>query len=547
MQPTRILLGVLAAGIALAVSSAAEGPVAPSQISTPAQPAPTVPANPSANQPVPVAQPEAAPASPGSTLAAPGQQLRQISLEDAIQTALEHNLDIQIELKNPEIFQYTLNEAYSVYEPALTFSYSHDFNSSPGGINVEGLKRPSTEIDSDSFASSLGPGLSGYLPGTGLRYQLNGNTSRSKFDPPGTEQYNAGAGISLRQPLLRDFWTDQPRTTIALNKRNVKIADWAFRQQVLTTVNNVEQAYYNLIFARENIRVQEKALELADRLLVENSKRVEVGQMAPLEEQQAKSQAATSRAALVEARRAYEAQENILKGLLTDDYAKLHGVRLEPTENLLSIPPSYDLAESWRKAFALRPDLQQLRLDLEKRDITLKFDFNQLFPALDLVGSYGRNGLNVSYGTALDDIANETNPRYSYGVVLSVPLGNISARNRYKVGKAEKKQALLRYKKLEDDILIQVDDSVKQVQASYERIQATHEARLFAEAALQAEQKKLESGKSTSFNVLQLQRDLTAARFEEIRALAEYNNALAQLAFREGSTLDRHHINVNTH
>jgi outer membrane protein TolC len=121
----------------------------------------------------------------------------------------------------------------------------------------------------------------------------------------------------------------------------------------------------------------------------------------------------------------------------------------------------------------------------------------------------------------------------------------VSARNRYQSSKAEKEQSILRLKNFEQTVMIEVDDALKQAQTSFQRVDATRQARAFAELALDAEQRKFESGRSTSFFVLQYQRDLTAARYQEIRALAEYNNTLAQLALREGTILDRHRLDIS--
>jgi outer membrane protein TolC len=144
----------------------------------------------------------------------------------------------------------------------------------------------------------------------------------------------------------------------------------------------------------------------------------------------------------------------------------------------------------------------------------------------------------------LADLPRGRNPHYSYGVLLDIPLGNRAARARYKSAKAGQQQSLLDYKRLEQQIMVQIDDAVKFIRSSFERVEATRAARAFAQEALSAEQKKLENGKSTSFLVLQAQRDLTQRRSEEIKALADYNNALAQLAWREGTTLERHKIQM---
>jgi outer membrane protein TolC len=292
------------------------------------------------------------------------------------------------------------------------------------------------------------------------------------------------------------------------------------------------------------MKVQEAALALAERLLYENRKKVEVGQLAPLDEKQAESQAASSRADLLVAQQAMDAQENILKSLITDNYTTWHAVRVIPAENLVAIPPILNLQDSWEKALRQRPDVVQARLDLQRSEITVRLDRNQLFPQLDLIGQYGYAGTGQEFSGALGQIQDKANPYWYYGASLSYPIGNIAARNAFKTAKAQKVQSELVLKQKEQTVLISVDDAVKTVQTGFARVEATREARQFAQAALDAEQKKLENGKSTSFFVLQYQRDLTTARFQEIQALANYNNSLAQLALQEGSTFERHQLNV---
>ena len=196
----------------------------------------------------------------------------------------------------------------------------------------------------------------------------------------------------------------------------------------------------------------------------------------------------------------------------------------------------------------LRPDLKQAKLDLERQGIQLKYDYNQLFPQLDVAGSYGygAGGLTtVSFGDAFSDITSRDFPHYNVGVTFSIPLSNRRARYNYKTSKMSVEQALLSVKKLEQSILTEIDNAIVTAKASYERVSATRDAREYAEAALEAEQKKLQSGKSTSFVVLQLQRDLTSARSSEISALADYNKSLSNLSFSEGTTLIRRNVDLD--
>jgi HAE1 family hydrophobic/amphiphilic exporter-1 len=193
----------------------------------------------------------------------------------------------------------------------------------------------------------------------------------------------------------------------------------------------------------------------------------------------------------------------------------------------------------------MRPDLLQAKLDIERQGVNIKYNYNQLFPELDLVGTYGRNAAGFpDYGSALGQIREGTLPYYSYGGVLTFPIGNTGARAAYKSSKLTMEQMVLTLKKLEQTIMVQIDNDIKQAESSYQQVAATRTAREYAAAALDAEQKKLDSGKSTTYTVLQMQRDLTTARGNEIQALDNYNKALSQLSLDEGSTLQRLSINI---
>jgi outer membrane protein TolC len=474
--------------------------------------------------------------------------IRPITLAEAVTLALEHNFDIQIERFNPEIARYSLSINYGAYDPVWTAQGLHRYTLSPGGIDAQARPFQGNEADSDEFTTSL----SGLLP-TGMSYQLTGRASDQYGTRPDIvlgsradfENSTANAAAAtLTQPLLRNFWIDTPRANIYISKNRLKYSEQALRFQLMRTINAVEQSYYNLIFARENVKVQEAALFSADRLVQENKKKVEVGAMAPLDERSAEAKASFSKSQLIDAQRDVEQKENILKHLITDKYVEWHELRLLPAESLVAIPEVLNLQQSWQNGMRLRPDLAQARLDLERSEILVKLDFNQRFPSLDLIGQYGYQGQGREFSGALGNISDTENPFWYYGAQIRYPLGSRVERNNYKTSKVQKKQAELLLKQKEQVVLVEIDDAVKQIRSSFERITATRDARLFAEAALDAEQKKLENGKSTSYEVLLKQRDLTRGRFDEIQALSEYNNALSQLAFREGTTLDRHNLGV---
>jgi outer membrane protein TolC len=425
----------------------------------------------------------------------------------------------------------------------LRGAVNHANDISPGGIDEQNRTFTSTETDRDRV---LG-GLTGVLP-TGLTYDLSGDFVDSHGIAPLPEGpfENASGTVALRlqQPLLRNLWVDERRLNIQVNKKRLKISELAWRAQLMETVTRVELGFYDLLLARESVNVQEQALRLAEELLAANRERIRQGVLAALDEKQAESQVSVQRSLVLSAQRAVNVQENVLKGLLSDNLAQWADVSLQPSGDLTAVPQKVQRKESWERGLANRPDLLQAREDLQRLGYVVRFTRNQLFPQLDAVGSYGHTGSDREFSGAFGQVRRASSPFHSYGLLMSLPLGNKFARENFKLSKSEREQGELRLKQLEQDVLLQLDDAVKVVETNFERVGTTRQAREFAEVALQAEQTKMDNGKSSSFVVLQLQKDLTSARSEEIRALAEYNKALAQLALREGSVLDRHKLDV---
>ncbi|HNQ73303.1 MAG TPA: TolC family protein [Verrucomicrobiota bacterium] len=507
-------------------------------------------------------------------------QHRMLSLGDCIRIALEHNLDVQISRMDPEIAGFSLKSAYAGYDPTFSLSGRHNYELSPGGLDEQSRAYTGTESEIDSFNGSLG----GLLP-WGTRYTFgatvsdrSGNSPGAVIDPgnsfittnaiydintglPSGYLYstnygtlptrnpfeNAAANVGffeLRQPLLKDFWVDGTRLQIFLNRKNLQRSEVQLRSQIIQTITAVEEAYYNFIYSEETVKVQEKALELAQRLVAENRRRVEVGALAPLDERQAESEAASRQADLLEARSNRGTQQRALKNLLSDDYAAWLTTEIHPTDTLRAVPQPLSLQDSWRRGMADRPDLQQARIDVQMQEKRVVYADNQRYPQLDLVGDIGYAGSARNTGQAFKQVRNLDNTYYAYGAQLTIPLGNIGARNNYKAARTTRDQLELVLKQLEQNAMIEIENAIAVARSSLERVDATRQARAYAEEALRAEEMKLEKGKSTSFVVLDLQSKLTAARSAEIRALADYNIALARLARFEGSTLERHGVEL---
>jgi outer membrane protein len=493
---------------------------------------------------------------PVSTNAA-GRAVVRLSLQQAVALALQNNLALRVERYNPVLAEYNRRGLYGVYDPIFDVrAQRSQADRESGGFNQatgNEFNSSSTEVD------SLEPSLSGYLP-TGMRYGISHDISQVDatrnrllftnslgdlvFRSVTDRSYSASAAITATQPLLRNFWIDQERLAIKLGKRDVRISELTFEQRLMEVVTSVEKAYYQLIAARELIRATEADVLVKQQLFEENRRRVEVGKMAPLDEKQAQAQLALSRVTLYDVIGQAAEAEALLKGLLQDDFVSHINTELDLTDRLLALPPSIEIFDAFREAVQKRPDLHALRVALEQREIQLKFTRNQLFPALDLFGTYGANGLDRNLHSALEDVERRNFPNYAYGLSLSFPLTFQRERNQHKAAKAALEQQILAFKLAEEGVIREVDSQIRLVQTTWAQIPLRRESVVFQEAALEAERRKVAAGTSTSFAVLELASDLAQARQDEIGTLRTYNQALADLAFRKGTTLERWRIDL---
>jgi outer membrane protein TolC len=227
-----------------------------------------------------------------------------------------------------------------------------------------------------------------------------------------------------------------------------------------------------------------------------------------------------------------------------------------PSDGLIVVPRRFHLVTSWDRGLINRPDLAQLNYEVKNAQVNVKYRRNQLFPSLDVVGSYGRRGSSsletfppssipsASFSEAWDQLTHGDAPRDMVGLILTFPLSLTGERASFRESKLLRQQAELRVKEKEELIMREVADAIQFARSSYDRLQAAREAIRFAEQALAAEEQKLIAGKSTVFFVLQLQTDVATARTREILARRDYNVALAQLDFAEGAILEQEKIDI---
>ena len=471
-------------------------------------------------------------------------QVRKLTLEECIGLALENNLDLKIEKIARREARLDGAIARGGYDPtfALSAKRAHEETAGESAGTASGaLDVLGAETDSDSWEASVG----GATALGGLSYEIGARLGESSGVREGNpfDTSTGSAGITLTQPLLKGFKTDDTRYRVAVADKQSAEALAQLEGRLQEILAQVETAWCALVRAREGIRVQEDAVRLAAQLFEDNRRKVQIGALSMLDEKQAESQAAAARADLSSARRAYAEACNQLKSLVFADHRNFRGLELVAIGDLAAEPVATDAEAAGARALESRPDLRQARLALERQGLVADYQRNQTLPSLDLVGGYGlAAGSEDSYGSAVDRIGSADEPYWTAGVTLSFPLGNRAAKNRHAQSLAAAEKSALQLRQLEETALVEVDNAISSVETGLERVQATKEARTYAEQALAAEQRKFESGKSTSFVVLQLQRDLTGARKAEIEALADYNQQLSALALAEGSMLARHGV-----
>jgi len=476
--------------------------------------------------------------------------VKSLTLQECFERALANNLDIKIERFNPSIAQWGIVHEQGVYDPVWQVQGSYQANSQP--LDPEQARELGVDtMDSREFDS--GTSLGGRLP-SGAQYQLAASDSRFAGTIVSNAVFNGQVGITITQPLLKDFGFGVNSADIRIARKNRAISVENLSRQVINTISDVENAYYDLEFAIEDHKAKVEDFNGAKSLLEENRKRAAVGFMAPFEVTQAEAGVAEREDAVIIARRAVEEREIALKRLITQDVTEFDNVRLVPVDLPLARTVELDKVQSIRTALKERPDYRAAQADLERQHIIVQYTQNQLWPQVNLQGGYGFNGrsgigvTNVpaagSLGGLIDDLARAQHPYWTVGLVVSVPLGNRQAHSDYRSARLRAEQAVVNLKRLEQDIIAEVENAIGQVRASLDRLDATHGATRLAQASLKAEETKLRAGISTSFLVLQVRTQLADTRTAEIRARADYNKSLVDLARAEGTTLQKHNITL---
>lgn len=497
----------------------------------------------------PIAAPEPA------ELRIEGDAIR-LPLEQAVELALRRNLGLVVERYSREQARQGIFQNLGIYDLLAAAELEHSDSELPTASSLD-----ASEIEEDRADFSVSQLLSsGALLSLGWGNRRTESNSRfAEFNP----SYRSTPTFSLTQPLLRNFGRLATERTLTIARTNDSISRETFELQVTSTVQQTENAYWNLVGARAQLGVAEESLALTRELHEQNQVRVDVGTLAPLELVQSEAGIATREEEIIIARAVVEDAEDELRRLLALDQGELWTMTITPETSPEREPLTIALDESIAAALRERPELISQRLVIETARLESAYFSNQKKPQLDLNARYGFGGVGGTllvdpitgeplvrpieggFSDALEQITGIDFPSWAIGLTFSMPIQNRAARAQSTIADLELERAEAALKDLEQTVITEVRRAARAVETAREVITSARVSSRLAEKNLDAERKRYENGMSTSFQILEIQEDLTAARSREVtavtgyrRALAEFYRAMGRLLEESGVTLD---------
>jgi outer membrane protein len=543
-----------------------------------------------------------------------------LSLQDAIALALENSMDIVVQRYTPWIADVSLLKARAggfgygtpgsiavgstanlpelYYDPFLTqvmgFSdattpIANPFISGTAGTGVSAGANTAQPLFSHSAFYNTSYSQS-FVTGTSLNVTWDNtrasSTAANFFNP----YVQSSLSIGIQQQLLAGRGRDINRRNIIITENNRKIADLAFAQQAITTVTNTITAYWELVYARENVNVEKQAVTVSDKLYNDNKKQLEIGTMAPLDVTRAESELATDRQNLIVAQTIQLQDELVLKNYISKDpmASNLLDVEIIPTDKPES-PATIETApfsDAVKEAFQKRPDLQEQYFNLKNAEVDVRATRNALLPTATLGLQYSSGGLggnssitgtpttiagapivdangvpvagyfqsstNVpiiglsqqGFGTAQSQIFHNNFPVYSGQLTFSLPLRNRANQADNIHAQLIERQFEAEVQQTKNTALLDVRNTIIAVEQGRAQVQAATKARELQQQTFDAEQKKYQLGASTVYNVILTQRDLITAQGTELRALANLAEAKANYERALGRTLEVNNVTI---
>ena len=481
----------------------------------------------------------------------PGVMPQQISLRDVVRMALENNVEVKVQRLQPELGEQQMRFAAGAFDPQFGFQTQYAYSSIPqntqefistGGV-TEGFDDPRTFTQENiSFNWQLG----GKTP-LGTQYSVGLNQLQARNDlniliPPSLffPEYTTVLGFTVTQPLLRNFGPAANLAELRIARLQKKIGWYEWQQQIITSLAQSLSLYFDLIYAAENLRVRQSAVHTARMLERQNIRRVEAGKMRPSDVWEAQTSVANNADLALRAMNAFIETQNQLKAKILSSETIAAGPtgRLEPTDDLEIPPVQLDRDRFIREAFNKRPEYLRVQSVVEQEGIKVRYARNQVYPQVDLQASYGLTGLEGSFGNSFNDTFTTGGPALTVGVVVSIPLGSVKERAGLQAAKYRQEQSSLSLHKVSSDMVLDIETALSIFRTTKEQVSAAAETTRTARLTAEAQEKLLEEGRATTFDVVRLQNDFADARTRELAALANHRKAILRLAVARGALLE---------
>jgi len=517
-----------------------------------------------------------------------------LTLNDAIRLALKNSNDIDESRIDVQIAEYNLKSARGVYDPLFSSENYYERATTPTSSTLGGGGASGAVTQTDAVGSAR---LGGFSPWAGGSYELDFSSTRLTTTNQNVRlnpQFPTAFTLTYTQPLLRGRRFDNNRRNIEIARKNLSLSDAQFRQRAIDVITQVEQAYWDLAFALRNLQVQIDAVKQA-RLQVESNQRlVEKGVLAPIDIIAASTQVTTFEQNVYTAQESVTQAENTLKTLILPDRTEaLWSRAITPVTPVSLEPPRVPLETAVRAALDNRPELAQLRTNVDINGINVRYFRELTRPQVDLVGTYTTQGLAGTlvtptssttstntlltqrvndlsvlaglqplpsstststvapnlvggYAQSLKNLIDLNYPTARVGVRVSLPLRNRTAEANLGSALALGNRITDQFKQAEQLVEADVRNSLQSVRSAEARLASAAATRSSAEQQYESEQRQFRAGTTTVFLVLQRQTDLLAARARELQAQTDLNKAIAQFQRATGNTLTVNNVAIRT-
>jgi len=456
-----------------------------------------------------------------------------LTLEECIARAMQQNFDLQIQAFDTANAKEALTVSRAGFDP--TFSATTSKSVSQADVAATTLVGTRSEMTDTRIGVSQ-------KVATGATVNLSGSLDRSETNNTFSTlnpAYTADVALSVRQPLLKNAGTTVNRAGINRAEIGVTRANLGYQARLLQVVRDTENAYYNLVFAREQLKVRRSSLALAQKLFDENLTRKNTGVATDLDVLQAEVGVANARRGVIEAERSVRDRQDDLLNLIGQfEFGRTLGEVSLPT-SAVAIP---DFEQSYTRAREQQPDYLSSKAVIKQLEIDVTSAKSAALPSLDLGGSVGYNAKDRTSGRALNRVPDGDGHAWQLDLSLTVPWGMRSEKAQYRTAKNNLLREQARLQQLEQNLMVQVRAAVRAVATNLESVEIAAKATVLSERQYELEKARFDAGLSTSRLVLEAQDALERARVNELQSRVNLRTALAELHRLEGSSLGRYGI-----